>query len=131
MSRYLLDSGLVIRHLRGRKSAVRLLRGLGKTNRLCIATVTRVEIFAGMRPEEAYATRKLLSCFVNLDLNRQIADRAGEYVRSGYAARRQIQVPDAIIAATATINNLTLVTLNTADFVQIPGLSLYPLEGMG
>jgi predicted nucleic acid-binding protein len=47
MPDYLLDTGLLIRHLRGQKSAVRQLRGLGRVGRLAIATVTRLEIRAG------------------------------------------------------------------------------------
>jgi len=127
MSKYLLDTGLVIRHLRGQRPFVRLLRGLGKDGRLCIATVTRLELYAGMLPDERYATQKLLSRFVNLDLDRRIADRAGEYAYFSRAAGKKILIPDAIIASTATTHKLTLVTLNIADFSGIPGLSLYPL----
>jgi predicted nucleic acid-binding protein len=40
-------------------------------------------------------------------------------------------VPDAIIAATALANGLTLVTLHPAGFEGIPGLSLAPLPEEG
>jgi len=128
MSRYLLDTGLVIRHLRGHRPSVQLLRGMGKSGRLCIATITRLEVYAGMHPQEQFATQKLLSRFVNLDLNKQIADRAGEYVYTSRQAGQRLHVPDAVIAATAVTHSLTLVTLNTSDFAPIPGLSLYPLQ---
>ena len=36
----------------------------------------------------------------------------------------KIKLPDAIVAATALIHNLTLVTRNTADFKNVPGLTL-------
>jgi predicted nucleic acid-binding protein len=40
-----------------------------------------------------------------------------------------IQLPDAIIAATAVVNNLTLWTHNTHDFSNIEGLQLFdPLQ---
>ena len=127
MSRYLLDTGLLIRHLRGHKPSVQLLRGLAKSGRLCIATITRLEVYAGMHPQEKFGTQRLLSRFVNLELNKQIADRAGEYVYSSRQAGHRLHVPDAVIAATAITHNLTLVTLNTNDFASISGLSLYPL----
>ncbi len=38
---------------------------------------------------------------------------------------RRMSLADAIIAATALVNNLTLVTRNTADFKNIPGLKLF------
>jgi predicted nucleic acid-binding protein len=94
---------------------------------LSIATVTRLEIYAGTRPNERYDTHKFLSRFIHFDLNRHIAERAGDYIHAAHLAGKQISVPDAIIAATATTHNLTLVTLNVADFRDTPGISLYPL----
>jgi tRNA(fMet)-specific endonuclease VapC len=124
MSSYLLDTGIVIRHLRGQRRIVQLLRGFGALGRLSIATVTRLEAHAGMFPEEKYATQKLLSRFVTHDMDRDIADRAGDYVRENSLRGSVLSVPDAIIAATAIKHGLTLVTLNRGDFEGIPGLSL-------
>ncbi len=36
----------------------------------------------------------------------------------------RIKIPDAIIASTALVNTLTLVTRNTIDFKNIPGLDI-------
>jgi predicted nucleic acid-binding protein len=124
---YLLDTGLVLRHLRGQRRTVRLLSGLGKIGRLSVSAVTRLEVHAGMRPDEQYATSKLLSRFITYDLNRELADRAGDLIRQTRNRRVALDVPDAIIAATALANGLTLVTLNPTDFEGIPGLSLAPL----
>jgi len=128
MSSFLLDTGLIIRHLRGQRQAIQLMRGLAKTGRLGISSITRLEIYAGMHPEEKFATRKLLSRFVTYDLDKETADRAGELI---YQARTQqigLSLPDAIIGATAVQNNLTLVTLNQGDFTNIPGLRIHPLD---
>lgn len=38
--------------------------------------------------------------------------------------QHKIKTPDAIIAATALVHNLTLLTRNLSDFKQIPGLGL-------
>jgi tRNA(fMet)-specific endonuclease VapC len=128
---YLLDTGLVLRHLRGRRRVVRLLGGLGKMGRLSVSAITRLEVHAGMREDERYATNKLLSRFVTYDLDRELADRAGDLIRQGRERRAALGVPDAIIAATALANGLTLVTLNPAGFEGIPGLSLAPLPEEG
>ena len=126
MARYLLDTGLVIRHLRGERRIVRLLRGLGKKERLVISSITRIEVLAGMHPEERYQTRKLLSRFLNYDVTKEVADRTGNLL-SEYRQRGQtLQLPDTIIAATALQHQLTLITLNPKDF-PFRGLSLYPL----
>jgi len=41
----------------------------------------------------------------------------------------KIKLPDAVIAATALTENFTLITMNTGDFKNIPGIKLLnPLE---
>jgi len=126
-ARYLLDTGVLIRHLRGHNVAVRLMRALGGSERLAVATVTRLEVHAGLLPKEEYKTQRLLSRFITYDLDADIADRAGDYVRECRAQGIALSVPDAIIAATAVGHRVTLVTFNPKHF-PIPGLSLFPLE---
>lgn len=128
MATYLLDTGLVLRHLRGQRRVVAFLRTLSKTERLAIATVTRLEVHAGMRPDERYATQKFLSRLAVYDLDRTVADRAGDLIAAGRSSGRTLSVPDAIVAATALSHTLTLVTLNPDDFRSIAGLSMAALD---
>lgn len=125
-ARYLLDTGVLIRHLRGRSEAIKLVRHLGRRERLAIATVSRLEIRAGTLPKEKSQTQKLFSRFVNYDLDAEIADRAGDYIREYRAQGITLSVPDAIIAATSIKHRLALVTLNPKHFPML-GLSLFPL----
>lgn len=127
MSRHLLDSGPVIRHLRGHRETVQLLRGLGKMERLGISTVTRIEVHAGLKPEQRYGTRKLLARFITYEVDRDIADRAGDLIAESRARGIVRSIPDAIIASTAITHRLTLVTYNIAHFADIPGLSVLSL----
>ena len=101
MANYLVDSGLLIRHLRGQKPSVQVLRGLGKMGRLATASVSRLEMHAGMAPDERYATQKLLSRFVVFDLDAGVADRAGDYIREARAHGRRMSVPDATAVPTS------------------------------
>jgi len=79
-----------------------------------------------MHPDEAYQTQKLLARFVTYDLDRTIADRAGDYIREYRAKGIALSVPDAVIAATAVVHSLRLVTLNVKDF-PMPEVRLFPI----
>jgi tRNA(fMet)-specific endonuclease VapC len=127
MAGYLLDSGIIIRHLRGNSQAVQLLRELGRRARLGVSVITHLEVYAGMLPREEYQTRKLLSRFMAFEVDRATAERAGELVRRYHD--RGASMPDAIIAATALRHGLTLITLNPKHF-PMPELTLYtPTSG--
>ena len=77
MAHYLVDTGLVLRPrapaLARAARAVRLLCGLGKMGRLSVSAITRLEVHAGMQPDERYATNKLLSRFITHDMSRELA----------------------------------------------------------
>jgi predicted nucleic acid-binding protein len=130
MNRLLLDTGVVLRHLRGHQPTVQILRTVGKQERLGVAVITRVEIHAGMHADEKHVTQKLLGRFITFDLDRTIADLAGDLVATRRRAGHSLGVPDAIIAATAMAHRLTLLTYNRRHFATIQGLSLYPLDSI-
>ncbi len=60
-------------------------------------------------------------------MDSEIADRVGDLIRENRARGLALGVHDAIIAATAILHNLTLVTLNPKDFA-ISGLRVFPLD---
>jgi len=125
-ARYLLDTGLLIRYIRGEQDTVRLLRGLTKRERGAISVVTRIEVRAGMREHERYRTQEFLSRVRTCDVTKEIADRTGDWLREYRQRGQTLALPDAIIAATALQHQLTLITLNPIDF-PFRSLSLYPL----
>jgi predicted nucleic acid-binding protein len=59
-----------------------------------------------------------------LDLGRRIARRAGRIGADLKDQGLKMALPDLLIAATALVHNLTLVTHNTSDFVNVPGLTM-------
>lgn len=87
-------------------------------NTPCISVITKIEILGYNAPEEHY---KLLTDFMDdskvLDLNSFVVDESIE-IRKKYKTK----LPDAIIAATALVFDLTLITRNTKDFDTIQGL---------
>jgi toxin FitB len=106
----LVDTDVCIDHLDG-------TRRLPRRGRLGYSVITRAELLAGA-PQHDPAIRRLLAGMDELVVDRRVADRAGALRRAG------LRMPDALIAATAIVHNLTVVTRNTADFRKAPGLRL-------
>ena len=127
MADYLLDSNILILHLRERPEITALLTQWGTEGALYISVATRTEIVAGMRPHEKERTLELLDSLENLPVDEAIADRAGRliyrYARQGV----QLSFADALIAATALEHDLTLATTNPKHF-PMPELRLHPLD---
>lgn len=112
MTRILVDSDVLVDHLRGHR---RLMAG---ADELHVSAVTRAELFSGRATEER-RVRRLLEPMTDVPVDAAIAERAGR-LRRGTARR----LPDALIAATALEHRLTLVTRNVSDFEGIRGLKL-------
>ncbi len=107
----LVDTDVFIDHLRG---AVELKAG---RNRLHYSVVTRAELFAGNSATDLVS--QMLAPFREVTVDRSIAERAGRVVREF-----QLRMPDALIAATALENRLTLMTRNRQDFDKVRGLRI-------
>jgi predicted nucleic acid-binding protein len=97
-----------------------------------ISAITRVELEGGIYAHPALTERRrkavdaLLREFFVLDLTNEIAGAYGRIVEQiGFSCRK---ISDRMIAATALVHGLTLVTLNGRDFRDIPGLALLEWE---
>ncbi len=87
-----------------------------------ISIITRIEVldWQGHTGQSLIAARALLSLFEEISLNKTIADCCIQ-LRSTY----KIKLPDAIIAATALVQERQLLSRNEADFIKIAGLKLF------
>lgn len=80
------------------------------------SVVTLAELFVGGGEAEI---RRLLSTLKQLPMTSAIAERAGRLRR-----RIDIDLPDAVIAATALEHGLVLLTRKVADFRDVPRLRI-------
>ncbi len=116
----LLDTCVVSDLLRKKQPAIQAVMALSE--RPCVCAVTALELYAGMRSqrEEASAER-LLASFVMVSIDGAVFRRAGVWLKH-YAASHALDIPDALIAATAEHHGLELSTLNLKHFPMFPRL---------
>lgn len=130
MSAYLLDTGILIRHLRNRSGYHELIRKLNQEGDLYISAFTRVEVLRGMREHERERTVTLLNSFATRVIDRATADQAGEWIRVWQARGITLGGPDAVIAASALQVGAALVTTNARHF-PMPELTVVLVDENG
>lgn len=117
LTRLLLDTSVLVAHLRGEESAaVFILRSLSEGNSLHTSCVNVAEVEAGVRPHERKAARALLDRLGYLDTTPEAAGRAGRYQSSFATKGLTIPTPDALVAGTARAHGAVLVTHNVKHF---------------
>lgn len=108
--KFLIDTDVLIDYLRDQQQAVVFLESLDSP--FYISAITIAELFAGVRDGDE---RTNLSCFLEacatIELDLAISEKGGLY-RRDYGKSHGVGLADALIAATATRHDLTVVTLN-------------------
>jgi predicted nucleic acid-binding protein len=117
---YLIDTNILIYHTAGDRKSVDFLRKVIERKSFHISILTKIEFLGWDRhTAEGFEKCKRLVEEANiLMIDNIIADKTIELKRN-----KRMKLADAIIAATAMVNNLTLVTRNTGDF-KLVGLSI-------
>ena len=117
---YLLDTNIVIDFCNSKlpDEAKVLFMGIIPT----ISFITQIELFASSKI--TVKEKMTLVAFVKMSIVYNLID---QIIITETIKIRQIyktKLPDAIIAATALVNDLILVTRNTSDFKNIEGLQI-------
>jgi predicted nucleic acid-binding protein len=117
---YLLDTNVVINYL----DASMPTKGMQLLNTFVddepiISVTTKMETlgFNFKSPEEQTITETLINGCSILDINNGIVNKT-----IAIRKNKKMKIPDAIIAATALVYDLVLITRNTSDFKNIEGL---------
>ena len=123
---YLLDTNVAI-HIRDGDVAI-TDRVAALDGAVLMSVVTRVELEGGVYREPAHAKLRrarldtMLAAIPTLAFDDAAADAYGSIVaHAGYSRRKLL---DRMIAAQALVHRATLVTLDAADFGDVPGLQL-------
>jgi predicted nucleic acid-binding protein len=117
----LFDTDVLIWVLRGDAKAV---RAVDRDEDRMVSVVTCMELFQGARDKKEMASiRRFLRHFDTAPLSENIGHRAGIYMEE-YALKSGLGVPDALIAATAAENKISLCSGNAKHYRAISELEL-------
>lgn len=125
MSKYLIDTNILIDHLRGERAANQLLHNIQSGRvRATISVITECELLSTpvLTPSEERKVIELLELLPRVAVTSHIARLAGALRR-----RYPVTTADALIAATALRSHAVLLTRNVKDFRPIRNLRLQSL----
>ena len=120
--RYLMDTNVIIGVLKGaiaRPNALKLSKIIDKE--FIVSTIVNIETlgYHAITPTDLIQSKRLLSKAKVIYVDKTIEDKAIE-IRQ----KKKMKLGDSIIAATALIHDLTIVTRNESDFYGL-GLIIY------
>jgi predicted nucleic acid-binding protein len=117
LSVYLLDTTVLIAHLRGDEAVTKLLLDLlADRHVLGTSCVNVAEVERGIRRPERNAAAALLARLRFLETTREAATRAGRYQAELERRGVSLHTADALVAGTAKAHGAILLTDNVRDF---------------
>jgi predicted nucleic acid-binding protein len=116
MGRFLLDSDIIIWHLRGREEVTMMLRDLQRFGVPGCSALSLLEVQLGVKKGEEEKTNYFFGHLKVFDVNREVASKAAQLIREYRGKGVTLDIPDAVIAATCILNDMVLVTYNRKHY---------------
>jgi len=119
----LVDTNILIEVFKGNAAIIDSVSNAGPEN-LALSSITVMELYYGaLNKLELQRIRKHVAAFRIVHISTAISETATLLIER-YAKSHNLQIPDALIAATALEAQSELFTLNVKDFQFISGLTL-------
>lgn len=119
---WLFDTDILIDYLRAHHGAIKYLES--RIAEAYISVMSVAELYQGAREgNERSDLQAMLSAMTILPISVEIAERGGLLSRD-YRPTHGVGLADALIAATAEVYSLKLVTLNKKHFPMIPAVTV-------
>ncbi len=117
----LLDTNVLVYHVAGDPAATRFLNETIARRSFCLSILSVIDFLGwhGHTDDEFIECKELIELATILPVSKEVADKAIELRRA-----KRIKLADAVIASTALVNNLSLVTTNIRDFKGIHELQI-------
>ena len=116
----LLDTDVLVDFLRGHNKAVAFVNA--HSDQIILSSIVVAELYAGVKGDaEQVALEDFVSLFRVVPVDAAIAKTGGLHKRD-YGKSHGVGLADAILAATAAVENAELKTLNTKHYPMLKGL---------
>lgn len=120
MSSFLIDTNILVDHLRGVQSASDFILEL--ESQPCISALTVAELFSGVEGKtERVNLHNLVDACDVIPVTTEIAEEGG-LIRNRYLKSHGLGLADALIGATAITSRRTLATLNRKHFPMLKNI---------
>ena len=119
---YLIDTNILIYHTKGSEAVSNFFNDIIAKQRFNLSILTKIEFLGWEKhsSEGFQKCRRLIDLANVYAVDEDIAEQAIELKR-----RSKIKLADAVIAATALVNNFKLVTRNMEDYKGVKGLEIF------
>lgn len=119
----LCDTNVFIHSFNGRQATIDKLHEIG-LDQVTISAITLMELYQGMgNKTELAQMKKRMSYYDIVEVDSEISKLAVGLIEN-FRLSHNLQIPDAIIGATAMVYQLPLFTYNVKDFEFMPGIQL-------
>ena len=122
----LIDSDILIDVARNVNGAVNCLQQVDQQFSAVVSSVTQMELIIGCRDKnELRSLDHFLERFQIINVSEQISETAIDLLKQ-YRLSHGLQIADALIAATAIVTDIQLISKNQRDYRFIEALRLLP-----
>jgi tRNA(fMet)-specific endonuclease VapC len=120
----LCDTNIFIEIYKGNETIIKIIRKIGQEN-IAISDVSCAELLYGARnKKELNLIRKDIDTLMVIPISSTISGNAVKLIEE-FSLSHNLNLPDALIAATAMVHNIKLYTLNLKDFKFLIDVELY------
>ena len=121
----MIDTSVVIDHLRKRNKRKSALFRIVDDYQLHTSTIVEFELFAGStNAEKRRDIEQILRFCASVPLTSEIAQEAGQLYQLLKRKNQLLEIRDLLIASSAVVHGLTLMTFNTRHFQRVDGLNV-------